>query len=69
MRHLPSRRRDSEAARHDRDGDARPRKGVNKAIAQYQDLRKQYYGAQAYDFTDVTLFNAANAVTDGQQAG
>jgi len=37
------------------------KEGVNKAIAQYQDLRKQYYGAQAYDFTDVTLFNAANA--------
>jgi hypothetical protein len=33
--------------------------GVNKAVQQYQDLRKQYYGAQAYDFTDVTLFNAA----------
>ena len=45
------------------------KEGVNKAIAQYQDLRKQYFGAQAYDFTDVTLFNAANAVTDGQQAG
>jgi tetratricopeptide (TPR) repeat protein len=34
--------------------------GVNKAVQQYQDLRKQYYGAQAYDFTDATLFNAAN---------
>jgi hypothetical protein len=37
------------------------KEGINKAIAQYQDLRKQYYGAQAYDFTDATLFNAANA--------
>ena len=34
--------------------------GVPKALQQYQDLRKQYYGAQAYDFTDVSLFNAAN---------
>jgi Photosynthetic reaction centre cytochrome C subunit/Tetratricopeptide repeat len=34
--------------------------GVPKALQQYQDLRKQYYGAQAYDFTDATLFNAAN---------
>jgi hypothetical protein len=34
--------------------------GVAKALQQYQDLRKQYYGAQAYDFTDVTLFTAAN---------
>jgi len=36
------------------------KEGINKAIAQYQDLRKQYYGAQAYDFSDATLFNAAN---------
>lgn len=33
--------------------------GINKAVQQYQELRKQYYGAQAYDFSDVTLFNAA----------
>jgi len=35
------------------------KEGVNKALAQYNDLRKQYYGAQAYDFSDATLFNAA----------
>ncbi len=35
------------------------KEGVNKAVAQYNDLRKQYYGAQAYDFSDATLFNAA----------
>jgi len=35
------------------------KEGVNKAIAQYNDLRKRYYGAQAYDFTDQTLFTAA----------
>src|SRR5258705_5523062 len=35
------------------------KEGVNKAIAQYNDLRKQYYGAQPYDFSDATLFNAA----------
>ena len=34
--------------------------GVAKALQQYQELRKQYYGAQAYDFTDASLFNAAN---------
>ena len=34
--------------------------GVANALKQYQDLRKQYYGAQAYDFSDLTLFNAAN---------
>src|SRR2546426_3573787 len=37
------------------------KEGVNKALAQYQDLRKQYYGAQAYDFSDFTLFTAATA--------
>ena len=30
------------------------KEGINKALAQYQDLRKQYHGAQAYDFTDAT---------------
>jgi len=35
------------------------KEGVNKAIAQYNDLRKRYYGAQAYDFTEQTLFTAA----------
>jgi hypothetical protein len=34
--------------------------GVAKALQQYQDLRKQYYGAQAYDFTDVIAVHAAN---------
>jgi Photosynthetic reaction centre cytochrome C subunit/Tetratricopeptide repeat len=34
--------------------------GVPKALQQYQELRKQYYGAQAYDFTDASLFAAAN---------
>ena len=34
--------------------------GVAKALQQYQELRKQYYGAQAYDFTDASLFAAAN---------
>jgi hypothetical protein len=36
------------------------KEGINKAVQQYQELRKQYYGAQAYDFTDVSLFAAAN---------
>ena len=35
------------------------KEGANKAVAQYNDLRKRYYGAQAYDFSDATLFNAA----------
>jgi len=33
--------------------------GINKAVAQYQELRKQYYGTQAYDFSEVSLFTAA----------
>lgn len=34
--------------------------GVAKALQQYQELRKEFYGAQAYDFSDTSLFNAAN---------
>lgn len=30
-------------------------KGVQAAIAQYRDLRKQYYGSMAYDFTETGL--------------
>src|SRR6476660_6222065 len=41
--------------------------GINKAVQQYQDLRKQYYGAQAYDFSDATLFNAANQSLAGNK--
>jgi hypothetical protein len=32
---------------------------VNKALEQYTDLRKRYYGAQAYDFSEGTLFAVA----------
>jgi hypothetical protein len=34
-------------------------RGVAAAVTQYRDLRRVFYGAQAYDFTDVTLFTAA----------
>jgi len=34
-------------------------KGAAAAVAQYRDLRAKYYGAEAYDFTDTTLFVAA----------
>jgi len=33
--------------------------GAAAGIAKYRDLRKQFYGAQAYDFSDATLFTAA----------
>ena len=32
---------------------------VAAALAKYRDLRKQFYGAQSYDFSDGTLFLAA----------
>jgi hypothetical protein len=32
-------------------------KGTAAAITQYKDLRKQYFGAQAYDFSEMTLVN------------
>jgi tetratricopeptide (TPR) repeat protein len=38
-------------------------KGVAAAIAQYRDLRKQYYGRQAYDFGDGTLLALAQILT------
>ena len=34
-------------------------KGAQAAVAQYRDLRKQFYGNQSYDFTDLSLFLAA----------
>jgi len=34
-------------------------RGAAAAVAQYRDLRRAFYGASAYDFTDVTLFTAA----------
>ena len=34
-------------------------KTATEAVAQYRDLRKQFYGAQAYDFSDLSLFTAA----------
>jgi hypothetical protein len=33
---------------------------IAAAVQQYRELRQKYYGSQAYDFTDATLFNAAN---------
>jgi tetratricopeptide (TPR) repeat protein len=37
--------------------------GVAAAIAQYRDLRKQYYGRQAYDFGEGTLLALAQILT------
>lgn len=37
-------------------------KGPDAAVAQYRDLRAQYYGRQSYDFGEDTLFDAAQKV-------
>lgn len=37
-------------------------KGPEAAVAQYRDLRAQYYGHQAYDFSEDTLLTAAAQV-------
>jgi tetratricopeptide (TPR) repeat protein len=37
-------------------------KGPEDAVAQYRDLRAQYYGRQSYDFGEETLLNAAQQV-------
>ena len=45
--------------------------GAAAAVAKYRELRKQYYGAQAYDFSDASLFAAAqraNAVNKPDDA-
>jgi Photosynthetic reaction centre cytochrome C subunit/Tetratricopeptide repeat len=38
-------------------------KGTQAAIAQYKDLRKQYFGAQAYDFSEGSLVTYAQRAT------
>jgi tetratricopeptide (TPR) repeat protein len=38
-------------------------KGVTAAVAQYRDLRKQYYGRQTYDFGEGTLLAIAQVLT------
>ena len=38
-------------------------KGVAAAVAQYRDLRKQYYGRQTYDFGDGTLLAIGQTLT------
>lgn len=43
--------------------DTEKEKGVDAAIAQYWDLRKQFYGRAAYDFGDLSLLTAAQRLT------
>lgn len=39
-------------------------KGVDAAVAQYWDLRKQFYGRAAYDFGDASLLAVAQRLTN-----
>lgn len=39
--------------------DTTTKQNVAAAVAQYRDLRKQFYGSAAYDFSDLSLFTAA----------
>ena len=43
-------------------------KGAPAAIAQYKDLRKQYFGAQAYDFSEASLVAYAQRATNANKA-
>ena len=43
-------------------------KGTAAAIAQYKDLRKQYFGAQAYDFSEASLVTYAQRATTANKA-
>jgi tetratricopeptide (TPR) repeat protein len=40
--------------------------GTDAAIAQYRDLRKQYYGRQAYDFGEGTLVAIAQQISNNK---
>jgi tetratricopeptide (TPR) repeat protein len=41
-------------------------KGTEAAIAQYRELRKQYYGRQAYDFGEGTLVGIAQQISNNK---
>src|SRR4029078_9181951 len=43
-------------------------KGVPAAIAQYKELRKQYFGAQAYDFSEGSLVAHAQRANNANKA-
>lgn len=42
-------------------------RGVDSALAEYRALRKQYYGAAAYDFTDRPLLELSQRLARGQR--
>ena len=42
-------------------------KGLPSAVAQYKDLRKQYFGAQAYDFGEGSLVAYAQRITQANK--
>ena len=44
--------------------DTEKEKGVDAAVAQYWDLRKQFYGRAAYDFGDASLVTVAQRLTN-----
>jgi hypothetical protein len=43
-------------------------KGMPAAVTQYKDLRKQYFGAQAYDFSEGSLVTYAQRATGANKA-
>jgi hypothetical protein len=43
-------------------------KGTQAAVAQYKDLRKQYFGAQAYDFSEGSLVTYAQPAKNDTEA-
>ena len=43
-------------------------KGTPAAIAQYKELRRQYFGAQAYDFSEAALITYAQRATNADKA-
>ena len=43
-------------------------KGSPAAVDQYRDLRKHFFGHQAYDFSEDTLINVANLISQARPA-
>ena len=64
---MSPRRGDPETARR-HPGSDRGRKRVPGAITQYKELRKQFFGAQAYDFSEGGLITYAQRATQANKA-
>ncbi len=47
--------------------DSYAKSGIDSAVARYRELRKEYFGQRAYDFSDTTLVTAADEIGESDQ--